>query len=198
MSELNPMNWVSWWLLTIPFCFEPRVSPNVELRLPQSYCAICSNFKVMPEKSCQRSWCVIIHYIAVIVCQMTTPDCAACLRSQSKVWLPLCFAGLGLAAPAERDPPRFCRILDFSWTEPGEENIKQLWESQHHWKHWAGQQDSLGRWQGREGKARQGLVVWWNVDIAVRSPCLNTDWPEPLQSSLLTSRHCQPPLYQHH
>ena len=190
------MNWVSWWLLTIPFCFEPRVSPNVELRLPQSYCAICSNFKVMPEKSCQRSWCVIIHYIAVIVCQMTTPDCAACLRSQCKVWLPLCFAGLGLAAPAERDPPRFCRIsAELSqWGEERRDAKYQPWQFLHHWKLWAWSGRTVwGCWQGWEGwEGKLGVIsrrVWplhWPAG----------DWAEPLQSSL-TSRHCQPPPQQH-
>ena len=46
------------------------------------------------------------YYVVVIVCKMTRHSSS----SQSQVWLPLCFAGLGLAAPAERDPPRFCRI----------------------------------------------------------------------------------------
>ena len=47
LSELKPRNWFSGWLQRPPLCLEPRVSPRVELLLPQSCWRCQSNFTVM-------------------------------------------------------------------------------------------------------------------------------------------------------
>ena len=173
------MNWLSCWLLRSPFCLEPRVSPKVELRLPQSYCVGWSNLEGNGRQKLPGK--LVGYYVAVIVCKMTRQTSPDQLVSVSSLTL-LVFCRSG---PCSSSRARSTKILShfrfqLNWARGAKYQTTVRVSTPLKALGWLTGQFGVLTGQRRQGKARVGGVMkcWYRCEVSVSQHWLT--WTSPV------------------